>query len=61
MIEVASDEQKRAILETVGPELANIALNMHGTRAVQKLIENWKSSSHVSKGCEIVNDYCTSL
>lgn len=39
MQEKCNNEQRTVIVETVAPELVKIALNMHGTRAVQKLIE----------------------
>jgi hypothetical protein len=39
MLEKCNDEQRTMIVEIVAPELVQIALNMHGTRAVQKLIE----------------------
>ncbi|KAL7313825.1 hypothetical protein PS15m_007515 [Mucor circinelloides] len=39
MLEKCNHEQRTVIVETVAPELVKIALNMHGTRAVQKLIE----------------------
>ncbi|KAI9023256.1 armadillo-type protein [Hyaloraphidium curvatum] len=47
MIEVATDAQKSTIVDKVGPELVNISLNMHGTRAVQKLIENLTLPAHI--------------
>jgi hypothetical protein len=62
MIEVATDEQKSVIVDTVGPELVNISLNMHGTRAVQKLIENLTLPAHVrcSFHCtvKILSNHC---
>lgn len=39
MLEKCNHKQRTIIVETVAPELVKIALNMHGTRAVQKLIE----------------------
>lgn len=39
MLEKCNDEQRTMIVKIVAPELVQIALNMHGTRAVQKLIE----------------------
>ncbi|CEP08497.1 hypothetical protein [Parasitella parasitica] len=39
MLEKCTHEQRTTIVTTVAPELVKIALNMHGTRAVQKLIE----------------------
>jgi hypothetical protein len=39
MIEVASEEHLGNIIDTIAPDLAHIALNMHGTRSTQKLID----------------------
>ncbi|CAG8584137.1 8318_t:CDS:10, partial [Racocetra fulgida] len=39
LLEYCNDDQRTIIIETVAPELVNISLNMHGTRAVQKMIE----------------------
>lgn len=39
MLEKCNHKQRTVIVKTVAPELVKIALNMHGTRAVQKLIE----------------------
>ncbi|KAH7277268.1 hypothetical protein KP509_39G043300 [Ceratopteris richardii] len=50
LLEVCSEDQRSKILNmtTVNGELINISLNMHGTRAVQKLIETLKTSQQVS-------------
>lgn len=39
MLEYCTDEQRNLIVELVAPELVTISLNMHGTRAVQKMID----------------------
>jgi hypothetical protein len=39
MLEYCTDEQRNLIVESVAPDLVNISLNMHGTRAVQKTID----------------------
>jgi Mg/Co/Ni transporter MgtE len=39
MLEKCNNDQRTAIIKVVAPELTHIALNMHGTRAVQRLIE----------------------
>jgi hypothetical protein len=39
LLEYASDEQRNLICESVAQDLVNISLNMHGTRAVQKMID----------------------
>lgn len=39
LLEYSTDEQRNVICESVAQELVNISLNMHGTRAVQKMID----------------------
>ncbi|TIA96481.1 hypothetical protein E3P96_03598 [Wallemia ichthyophaga] len=39
LLEFANDQQRDTLCETVSPELVTISLNMHGTRAVQKMID----------------------
>lgn len=51
LLEVCTEEQKMQILLAVTRkpgELVNISLNMHGTRAVQKLIETLKTPEQIS-------------
>lgn len=39
LMERCTDEQRTRIVEQVSQDLVDISLNMHGTRAVQKMIE----------------------
>jgi hypothetical protein len=39
LLETADDEQRTNILETVSTRMLGAALNLHGTRSVQKLVE----------------------
>lgn len=39
LIEYATDEQRTTIVNNALPQLSRIALNQHGTRALQKMIE----------------------
>ncbi|GAA6007253.1 uncharacterized protein JCM10292_003957 [Rhodotorula paludigena] len=39
LLEFATDEQRDALIESISGELVSISLNMHGTRAVQKMID----------------------
>ncbi|KAF9309386.1 hypothetical protein BG003_009811 [Podila horticola] len=39
LLEFCGDEQRTIIVENVAPELVNISFSMHGTRAVQNMIE----------------------
>jgi len=39
LLEYSTDEQRTAIIESVASDLVGISLNMHGTRAVQKMVD----------------------
>lgn len=39
LIEHCDDNQRNVLVDTVAPDILRISLNMHGTRAVQRLIE----------------------
>jgi hypothetical protein len=39
LLEYSTDEQRNVICDSVAQDLVNISLNMHGTRAVQKMID----------------------
>ncbi|CDH59252.1 arm repeat-containing protein [Lichtheimia corymbifera JMRC:FSU:9682] len=39
LIEHCDDDQRNVLVDTVAPDILRISLNMHGTRAVQRLIE----------------------
>lgn len=39
LLEYSTDEQRTAIIESVASDLVSISLNMHGTRAVQKMVD----------------------
>ena len=39
LLEYSTDEQRNVICESVAQDLVQISLNMHGTRAVQKMID----------------------
>jgi hypothetical protein len=50
LLEFSTDEQRDIICESVAQDLVNISLNMHGTRAVQKMIDflsTRRQASHV--------------
>ncbi|CAO3581344.1 unnamed protein product [Absidia cylindrospora] len=47
LLERCDNEQRNKIVEIVAPEIAPISLNMHGTRAVQKLIEFLATSDQI--------------
>ena len=39
LLEYSNDDQRTALINSAAPELVKIALNQHGTRALQKMIE----------------------
>jgi len=39
LLEYSTDDQRNVICDSVAQDLVNISLNMHGTRAVQKMID----------------------
>ncbi|EEP79253.1 conserved hypothetical protein [Uncinocarpus reesii 1704] len=39
LLEFSNDEQRTALINNAAPQLVSIALNQHGTRALQKMIE----------------------
>jgi len=47
LLEHCNDNQRIRIVETVSPDLVTISKNMHGTRAVQKMIECLSSPPQV--------------
>lgn len=54
LLEFCNDEQKYQIVKRVSPDLVEIAKNMHGTRAVQKMIECLSSPPQVRKDTEFL-------
>lgn len=48
MLEKCNNDQRTSIIEIVSKDLTQIALNMHGTRAVQKLIEYLSTQEQVN-------------
>jgi hypothetical protein len=48
LLEYCGDKQRLAIVERVAGDLVTISKNMHGTRAVQKMIEYLNSPSQVT-------------
>jgi hypothetical protein len=39
LLEFSTDEQRDGLIESISSNLVAISLNMHGTRAVQKMID----------------------
>ncbi|KAI8341260.1 armadillo-type protein [Chlamydoabsidia padenii] len=49
LLERCDVDQRDKIVDIVGPNIVNISLNMHGTRAVQKLIECLSTSDQIQR------------
>lgn len=47
LLECCTEDQRTAIIDQVQKSLVKISLNMHGTRAVQKLIETISNEEQV--------------
>lgn len=61
MLEKCNNDQRTVIVETVAPELVKIALNMHGTRAVQKLIEYLSTDQQIKAVTSSLNSSVVTL
>jgi len=48
LMDHCQDDQRTVIVRTVSPQLVNISLNMHGTRAVQRMIESLSNKEQIS-------------
>ena len=48
LLEYATDEQRTVLVNNAAPQLVKIALNQHGTRALQKMIEYLSTAQQVS-------------
>lgn len=49
------------IVQNVAPDLVNISLNMHGTRAVQKMIEHLTTSAQIKLATDSLALNCVTL
>jgi hypothetical protein len=49
LLEYSSDDQRTVLCDSVAKDLVNISLNMHGTRAVQKMIDFLSSQRQVDR------------
>merc|ERR1719158_605006 len=47
LVEVCQEETRTKIVQQVEPQLVEVSLNMHGTRAVQKLVECVDSAEQI--------------
>ncbi len=56
LMEFCTDEQRLLLVEAVAPHIVSISLNMHGTRAVQKMIDYLASSQTSILAKDLVNN-----
>jgi hypothetical protein len=61
LLEHCSDEQRTAVVRRVAPDLVGISKNMHGTRAVQKMIECLSSPVQIEFVKETLKDAVVDL
>lgn len=47
LMEFCRDEQRESLIDVVAPHLVHISLNMHGTRAVQKMVDYLATSQTI--------------
>lgn len=66
LLERCDDAQRSVIVDVIAPDFLKICLSMHGTRAVQKLIEFLSTKRQVCvkerekrRGKQMLNDYET--
>jgi hypothetical protein len=55
LLEYSTDDQRNLICQSVAGDLVTISLNMHGTRAVQKMIDFLSTQRQVSALCSITS------
>lgn len=48
LVEFCSDEERTVLIQNAAPEMVRIALNQHGTRALQKMIEHVTTPAQVN-------------
>ncbi|KYR00682.1 hypothetical protein DLAC_02721 [Tieghemostelium lacteum] len=61
LLEHCNDQQRLAIIERVGADIVRISMNMHGTRAVQKMIEYLTTPEQINLIKLSLKDYVVPL
>ncbi|KNE55686.1 hypothetical protein AMAG_01572 [Allomyces macrogynus ATCC 38327] len=61
LLEYLSENQKMAILDNVAHDLVGIALNMHGTRAVQKLVDHVHTPGQIARLVQALSRHTVAL
>lgn len=53
LLEHATDEQRTVLMTNAAPFMVKIATNQHGTRALQKMIDNVNTEEQVCSACTL--------
>ncbi|KNE58499.1 hypothetical protein AMAG_04069 [Allomyces macrogynus ATCC 38327] len=61
LLDYLSENQKMAILDNVAHDLVGIALNMHGTRAVQKLVDHVHTPGQIARLVQALSRHTVAL
>eukprot|EP01028_Stygiella_incarcerata_P014404 TRINITY_DN952_c0_g1_i2.p1 TRINITY_DN952_c0_g1~~TRINITY_DN952_c0_g1_i2.p1 ORF type:complete len:655 (+),score=147.47 TRINITY_DN952_c0_g1_i2:169-2133(+) len=61
LVEFSDDEKRTVIINIIAPNIVKISLNMHGTRAVQKVIEHLRSEEQIRIVTEALKSHVVSL
>ena len=61
LFEHCNDDQRLQIVRAVVPDLVNISLNMHGTRAVQKMFEYLNTPEQIKLATKALDKSCVVL
>eukprot|EP01119_Soliformovum_irregulare_P016524 TRINITY_DN4790_c0_g1_i2.p1 TRINITY_DN4790_c0_g1~~TRINITY_DN4790_c0_g1_i2.p1 ORF type:complete len:432 (+),score=98.17 TRINITY_DN4790_c0_g1_i2:1394-2689(+) len=61
LLEHCNDHQRYLVVQRVAPQLVVISKNMHGTRAVQKMIESLSSSAQIQLIVEVLSESVVEL
>lgn len=61
LLEFSNDEQRTVLINNAAPEMVKIALNSHGTRALQKMIEFVSTPEQIQTVIQALNDKVVEL
>lgn len=54
LLEHANEDQRTVLIESAAPNMVDIALNQHGTRALQKMIEFVTTNEQVRSATQLL-------
>jgi len=61
LFDYCTDEQRLKIVKIISNDLVNISINMHGTRAAQKLIDLLKNNEEIKIVCNALSNHVVQL